>query len=159
MKKSNQQGFTLVELIIVIVILGVLAVTAAPKFLDIKSDAVGGTLDGVKTAMVGVINIEKSRSIINTGSESEPTALQVGSGLELQASDWVVLYDADRTGTPAPTKVRVYPAGQELTTTTGGTATSSDGAFPTTAGAGFDCYVEYTGGSGLSGITVDKNCD
>ncbi|WP_341206294.1 prepilin-type N-terminal cleavage/methylation domain-containing protein, partial [uncultured Psychrosphaera sp.] len=46
MKNTNQQGFTLVELIIVIVILGVLAVTAAPKFLDVKSDAIGGTLDG-----------------------------------------------------------------------------------------------------------------
>ncbi len=152
MNKSNQQGFTLVELIIVIVILGVLAVTAAPKFLDIKSDAVGGTLDGVQTAMVGVINIEKSRSIIKTGSESEPTALQVGSGLELQAADWVVVYNADRTatGAGAPTEVRVYPVGQQASTT--------DGAFPAAAGPGFDCYVAYTGGAGLSGITVDKNC-
>ncbi|MDP4983974.1 prepilin-type N-terminal cleavage/methylation domain-containing protein, partial [Pseudoalteromonas tunicata] len=31
---KKQQGFTLIELIIVIVILGILAVTAAPKFLN-----------------------------------------------------------------------------------------------------------------------------
>ena len=36
MKQMNrQQGFTLIELIVVIVILGILAVTAAPKFMNL----------------------------------------------------------------------------------------------------------------------------
>jgi MSHA pilin protein MshA len=38
-KLSIQSGFTLIELIIVIVILGILAVTAAPRFIDVSSDA------------------------------------------------------------------------------------------------------------------------
>lgn len=37
--QTNQAGFTLIELIIVIVILGILSVAAAPRFLDISSDA------------------------------------------------------------------------------------------------------------------------
>lgn len=38
-KKQSNSGFTLIELIIVIVILGILAVTAAPRFLNLTSDA------------------------------------------------------------------------------------------------------------------------
>ncbi len=33
---SKQKGFTLIELVVVIVILGILAVTAAPKFMNLQ---------------------------------------------------------------------------------------------------------------------------
>ncbi len=39
MKKRNSCGFTLLELIIAIVILGILAVVAAPRFLNLQDDA------------------------------------------------------------------------------------------------------------------------
>lgn len=46
MRKSN--GFTLIELIVVIVILGILAVSAAPKFIDLQSDARAAVVNGLK---------------------------------------------------------------------------------------------------------------
>jgi MSHA pilin protein MshA len=45
----SQRGFTLIELIIVIVILGILATVAAPRFIDISSDARKTALIGVQT--------------------------------------------------------------------------------------------------------------
>ncbi|MDX1677891.1 prepilin-type N-terminal cleavage/methylation domain-containing protein [Arsukibacterium sp.] len=62
--KRNQAGFTLIELIIVIVILGILAVTAAPKFLDFGSDARNSVLQGVKGSLESAGSLVYGKAII-----------------------------------------------------------------------------------------------
>ncbi|PKG97784.1 prepilin-type N-terminal cleavage/methylation domain-containing protein [Paraglaciecola sp. MB-3u-78] len=61
---QQQRGFTLIELIIVIVILGILAVTAAPKFIDIQGDATASTLQGVKAALQGGSQLIYAKSAV-----------------------------------------------------------------------------------------------
>ena len=49
--KNKQRGFTLIELVIVVVILGILAATALPKFVDLSSEACQSTADGIGGAL------------------------------------------------------------------------------------------------------------
>lgn len=60
----RQKGFTLIELIIVIVILGILAVTAAPRFIDVSSDAKAAVLVNMKGAMTSQLKMVKAKAYI-----------------------------------------------------------------------------------------------
>lgn len=54
---NKQSGFTLIELVMVIVILGVLAVAALPKFVDLKGDAQQASVDGVAGSLSSAASI------------------------------------------------------------------------------------------------------
>ncbi|MUJ37516.1 type II secretion system protein [Aliivibrio fischeri] len=69
---KRQGGFTLIELVVVIVILGILAVTAAPKFLNLQSDARASSLQGLKGAMAGASGIVYGKAAID-GKETSTT--------------------------------------------------------------------------------------
>ncbi|WP_392341018.1 type II secretion system protein [Moritella marina] len=73
--KSNK-GFTLIELVIVIIVLGVLAATAVPKFINIHSDARKSTLDGFYGSLLSANSIVMSKAAIDDlGNTKKPTKI------------------------------------------------------------------------------------
>jgi MSHA pilin protein MshA len=75
--KRVQQGFTLIELIMVIVIIGVLSATAVPKFINIKDDALTATLEAVKGSMESVKTMVHVKVLIGGNVESLASTVNV----------------------------------------------------------------------------------
>lgn len=154
---KKQQGFTLIELIVVIVILGILAVTAAPKFIDVQKDARGGTLDGMEAAVQGANTMVYGKAAINGEEGKDPgsvtvngvavatvfgyideTSAAVSAVLDIEAADWtidemsdgVVIYDADKAPEAADMPANVAAIDSDDTCGVLYQAPASEGALP-----------------------------
>lgn len=51
MKRNSQQGFTIIELVVVILLLGILTATALPRFMNVTDEAHGAVVEGVVSGM------------------------------------------------------------------------------------------------------------
>ncbi len=140
MKKA--QGFTLIELVIVIVILGILAITAAPKFLNLAGDARASTVNGVKAALQSANAVIYSKAVLqNKQSLSSAsvtdtqgnidtvfgyvaaTTAAVTAALDVASTDYTIAAGVANTNLAmVTTDVMIYPTA--TTAPTGSTTTA-----------------------------------
>lgn len=161
---NKQQGFTLVELIIVIVILGILAVTAAPRFLNFQGDAKESVVVAVQGAVKASMALVNGKAIIAGVTNQTPTAAgdadtnDAVEGVKLTygypkatvagikaaidfPNDWVTSLDAPVADQAASGYVAEVLTSTTHVSTAGKIRLAAD--LPSLRADG--CYVEYTG--------------
>lgn len=137
---NRQTGFTLIELVIVIVILGILAATALPRFTDLSTDARVAALNGLAGSFRSAASIARATQLVK-GYNSASTVSLEGQDIQM---------------------VSGYPAASQIslalvdTTLSGFVQTAVDVShvrFTATGRVAGTCTVEYIGSIG-TGITV-----
>ncbi|MDP3539906.1 MAG: prepilin-type N-terminal cleavage/methylation domain-containing protein [Azonexus sp.] len=150
--KAMQKGFTLVELVVVIVILGILAATALPRFINVATDARIAAMNGMAGGIRSAVTLAQSRYLA-TGNVAA-TTVNMGVGGAVQAVDV-----AAGTGIPAGTATGIQAAMQN--NADGFTFTCAAGVCTVIqTGGPAACLVTYTGATGVVTTTalVAANC-
>ena len=138
MQVSQQRGFTLIELVVVITILGILAAFAVPKFITLDKTARVATLNGLAGTIKSAAALARGMSMASGSTVSVPME---GSTVNLAFNY------PDATATGIFLAVNTSPTDFAFTTAAGVATWSKVGAPDPT-----NCLVTYTAAAGAGAV-------
>jgi MSHA pilin protein MshA len=105
---NKQSGFTLIELVAVLVILALLGAMAVPRFGSIQQDAIGAAVDGTENAIksahsIGIANLRRAPQVgelsnyVGGQTPVAPTAANDGIQFAINGDNWMVPTFTDAT--------------------------------------------------------------
>ena len=133
--KTLQKGFTLVELVVVIVILGILAATALPRYVNVATEARIAAMNAVAGGMRSAVALAQSRYLATGNMTATTVTMGIGPSL-------ATVNVAAGNGIPISAPAGIQAAMQ-----------ATDGFTFTCRGGG--CTVTQTGGPAACAVTYN----
>jgi len=84
---KNKQGFTLIELVIIIILLGVLAAIAIPRYVDLRDQAIRASAQATLDAGRAAVQLDFADQVLNGGAYANQVTNGTAAGATLVAAD------------------------------------------------------------------------
>lgn len=141
---NKQQGFTLIELIVVIVILGILAATALPRFADLQGDARLAKMQGARGSMQSAAALAHAAQLVANAASNASVTME-GATITM----------IDRYPTANAAGIAEAAGGLDDYNVTAAGGTGAGAVFTISADTGHTaCAVSYTAANGATAAII-----